>query len=99
MAVGPKDLNGKFKALADELEAKIDDVLKDKPAKGGPIGYETYSLGRSHGYPRPVIDIVIQRYVKAGWAEVKFDHDQMEGDTLFFYYGPSQTTIDAYLEK
>jgi hypothetical protein len=81
MAIGPKSLNKDFLAEVDFFENSIDSMLSKKS-----LSYGSYvnisipiSMSRDH------FIILRERYIEAGWEDVKWNSDQREGDWLTFY--------------
>jgi hypothetical protein len=81
MAIGPDQLNAKFKAELDTFENIIDQRLANqKLAPNSSVNVNVPS-GMSFSY----FQIIKERYLKAGWAVVKWNSDQREGDWLTFF--------------
>jgi hypothetical protein len=80
MAIGPKQLSENFMKEVSDFEKRIDSVLTTKRvAPGGMITIDVPSTMTSDHF-----NILRRRYVDAGWAEVKMQHDQREGSWIEF---------------
>ncbi len=82
MAISPKQLNEEFMHEVDVFESLLDEVLAKKTiTKGGRI-----IMARPSGLTPDHFRILRNRYITAGWSDVKWESDQREGDWLSFIY-------------
>jgi hypothetical protein len=81
MAIGPKSLNKDFLAEVDFFENSIDSMLSKKSLSYG--SYVNISIPMSMSGEHFMI--LRERYIEAGWEDVKWNIDQREGDWLTFY--------------
>ena len=80
MAIGPHQLNEAFNEEVNAYEARIDNMLAKKSVgMGGTVSVD-YPSGMSSLH----FQILRQRYLSAGWKEIKENHDQREGSWLTF---------------
>jgi hypothetical protein len=80
MAIGPKVLNVNFWREIDDFENKIDHELSDKKVAPN----SSVNTGIPSGMDFSHFQIIKEKYIKAGWADVKWNSDQREGDWLTF---------------
>jgi hypothetical protein len=80
MAIGPDRLNANFLAELDTFEARIDQVLAGKKVAPNSSVNVNVPSGMSFAH----FQIIKERYIKAGWADIKWNSDQREGDWLTF---------------
>ena len=81
MAIGPEQLKDSFKKDISEFEKIIDRLLVtqgDLSAKD----YVCMSIPRGMSYAH--FEVLRQKYLSAGWKDVKWNSDQREGDWLEF---------------
>lgn len=80
MAIGPKQLSENFMNEVSEFESRIDKVLATKKiAPNGMIMIDVPSLMTADHFK-----VLAERYIKAGWKDVKIQHDQREGSWMEF---------------
>lgn len=80
MAIGPNQLNETFMAEVDSFETRIDRELSvSKLAPNSSVNIDV-PPGMSFSH----FQILRERYLKAGWGEVKWNSDQREGTWLTF---------------
>jgi hypothetical protein len=80
MAIGPNQLNASFKAELDTFENIIDQRLVNQKLAPTSILSVDVPSGMSFAH----FQIIKERYLKAGWEDVKWNSDQREGDWLTF---------------
>jgi len=80
MAIGPNQLNANFLAELDTFENKIDHELANKKVAPN----SSVNTGVPSGMSFSHFQIIKERYLKAGWEDVKWNSDQREGDWLTF---------------
>ncbi len=82
MAISPKQLNKQFMHEVDVFESLLDEVLAKKTiTQGGRI-----IMARPSGLTNDHFHILRNRYLTAGWSDVKWESDQREGEWLSFVY-------------
>jgi hypothetical protein len=81
MAIGPDRLNANFLAELDTFETRIDQVLAGKKVAPNSSVNVNVPSGMSFAH----FQIIKERYLKAGWTDVKWNSSQMDGDWLTFY--------------
>ena len=81
MAISPKMLNNAFNEEIDIFEVKIEDqlILKTLVLNG------SISVDNPTGMSRDHFTVLRQRYIAAGWKDVKENHDQRQGSWLTFH--------------
>lgn len=92
MAISPNQLTEKFQQDVDFFEKKIDEQLsKMKLVPGSSIVIPPPpSMCNSH------FKVIRERYIKAGWGDVKIDHDQREGSYMTFISPSSNRKMSTY---
>lgn len=80
MAISPNHLNEAFMNEVDGFEERIDKVLVSKRVTPG--GYVSVDCPTGMSYEH--FNILKERYIKVGWAQVKMESDQREGAWLSF---------------
>ena len=81
MAIGPDQLNANFKAELDTFENIIDQRLANQKLTPNSSVNVNVPSGMSFSH----FQIIKERYLKAGWTDVKWNSDQREGDWLTFF--------------
>jgi hypothetical protein len=93
MAIGPNQLNETFMAEVDIYEKRIDNQLANlKVAPKSLVNTEVPS-GMSYSH----FQILKERYLKAGWGDVKWNSDQREGEWLTF--DTKKPTYSSWMDK
>jgi hypothetical protein len=92
MAIGPNQLKENFMKEVDDFEKKIDQALSSKKVSPNSIVTVTKpsEMTLSH------FQILKERYIKAGWGDVKLNDDQREGSWLTFDTKKSGITETFY---
>ena len=80
MAIGPKQLNDSFLNEVSHYEERIDSSLANR--RISPVGSTVVDVPRGMTYDH--FKILKERYLKAGWSDVKWNSDQREGEWLSF---------------
>jgi hypothetical protein len=80
MAIGPDQLKANFKAEVESLEIRIDQGLSDKKVAPN----SSVNVNAPSGMTFAHFQIIKERYLKAGWTDVKWNSDQRDGDWLTF---------------
>lgn len=80
MAISPNQLNSSFLDEVKDFEIKLDSQLARKRiAPGGSVSIDVpFGLTNNH------LSILRERYIAAGWKDVKMHHDQREGSWMEF---------------
>ncbi len=81
MAIGPDQLNAKFKAELDTFENIIDQRLANQKLTPNSSVNVNVPSGMSFSH----FQIIKEKYIKAGWTDVKWNSDQREGDWITFF--------------
>lgn len=84
MAIGPESLKENFLNEVNSFENQIDYLLCSKQVSDDsqvniPLHKCNVTMTHSH------FQILKERYITAGWADVKWTIDQIKGDWLTFY--------------
>jgi hypothetical protein len=90
MAIGPNQLNENFMAEVDFFEGKIDRALANKKVAPKSSINVDVPTGMSYSH----YQILKERYIKAGWTDVKWYSDQREGCWLSFSLNVSTHSSD-----
>lgn len=80
MALGPQQLGNAFIEEVDALEKVIDGILKSKKL----VPNSQISIIPPPGVTFAHFQILKERYVSAGWGNVKWHDDQREGTRMIF---------------
>ena len=86
MAIGPNQLNDNFMKEIEFFEDKIDHELANKKVALN----SSVNTGVPSGMSFSHFQIIKEKYIKAGWTDVKWNSDQREGDWITF----STTKLD-----
>ena len=82
MAISPEHLNKAFIKEVDSFEARIDEQLSKKTIAKG----EAISIDVPSGMNKKHFDLLLTRYLSAGWIDANWHSDQREGTWLTFHY-------------
>ena len=86
MAIGPNQLNDNFMKEIEFFEDKIDHELANKKVAPN----SQVNTGVPSGMSFSHFQIIKEKYIKAGWTDVKWNSDQRAGDWITF----STTKLD-----
>lgn len=80
MAIGPNILNDNFIKEVDLLEETIDKLLSSQRiTNNSSVNIDVPRLMQTSHF-----QVLKERYLKAGWKDVKWNSDQREGEWLTF---------------
>jgi len=82
MAISPKELFSEFLLEVDSYEKKIDTQLQKRKLSG--ISGASITMDPPGGINSDHFKILRERYLNAGWKDVKLKHDQREGSWIEF---------------
>ena len=82
MAISPQQLNEAFLNEVKNFEDRIDKALSSKSISKG----SSISMDIPSGMSGKHFEILKNRYISAGWTDVKWESDQREGSWLSFKY-------------
>ena len=93
MAISPHQLTEKFQQDVDYFEKVIDENLsKMKLAPGSSVSIPPPpSMGDAH------FKVIRDRYIKAGWDDIKLSHDQRDGSYITFISPRSDRKLSTYV--
>ena len=83
MAIGPEQFEQKFLEEVALAEVTLDRKLKD--AIGRKYNDAIY-LDVPSGLSVKAFNVLKEKYIDAGWADVTWKSDQRDGDSLTFYF-------------